>query len=442
MTADERSAVAQAVLAQTHADAAEVTVEAMRQALTRFTHETVNANLDQGDTTVRVRAIVDGRIGIAATNAFDDDALAAVAARAREIALLAPRESTPPTVAGAGAAHAPPGAFVDATAAATPEARARVVAAIFAHAGDELWSSGYALTAQRGLTLATTAGARLAFESTDAVVNVKMNGADSTGYAEIYSRDVGALDGDAVGREAARIARETRAPQAVETGDWTVVLAPAAFGELMRYLVLHFSAESYADGSSFFAGRLGAPVLGENVTIRDDFSHPLNAGMPFDFEGFPTARLTLVGNGVAREIVTDSTWAARLDRPNTGHALPAPNSFGPQSLHTVVEPGTKSFETLVAQTRRGLLVTRLWYVRNVDVRSVLLTGMTRDGTFLIENGRLVGGVRNMRFNQSMIAALADCEFAATQKRTGGYQYSLVTPAVKFNRFHFTSVSPY
>jgi PmbA protein len=442
MTPDERLAVAQTVIARSRADGTEVTVETSRLGLTRFTHETVNQNVDQTNTSVRVRAIVDGRIGIAATNALDPVALDAVAARAVEIALLAPRESIPPVLAGSSSAAAPAGAFFAATAAAGADDRARVAGAIFGHATEGLWSSGYAMTSNYGLTIATSSGARMSFEGTDAGANVKMNGPDSTGFAEIYSRDVGALDGSALGAQSARIARETRAPLAVDPGDWTVILAPAAAGELLRYLALHFSAEAYSDGSSFIAGKLGTSILGANVTLRDDYAHPLNPGMPFDFEGFPTQHLTLVAGGVASDLVTDSTWAQRLKRPNTGHALPSPNSSGPQSNYTVLEAGTKSLDTLVAETKRGLLITRLWYVRIVDQRTVLLTGMTRDGTFLIENGTFKGGVRNMRFNASLVTALNDCELGDTLSRTGSYHYSLVTPAIKFNYFHFASASPY
>jgi PmbA protein len=442
MTPDERLAVAQTVLARSRSDDTEVSVETHRQALTRFTHEAVNQNVDQTNTSIRVRSAVDGRVGIAATNAFDTDALNAVAERAYEIALLAPRESTPPTFAGPSADAAPAGAFVAATAAAPPAERARIAGAIFAHATDGLWSSGYAMSSSCGRTIVTSNGAAMAFDGTDAGANVKMNGADSTGFAETYSRDVTTLDGDALGREAARIARATRAPLAVDPGDWTVILAPAAIGELIRFLIAHFSAEAYADGSSFVTGKLGTPVSGDNVTIRDDFGHRLNPGMPFDFEGVPTQRVTLIANGVAADIVTDSSWAQRLNRPNTGHAVPAPNSDGPQSSYAVVEAGSKSLATLVAETKRGLLITRLWYVRIVDQRTALLTGMTRDGTLLIENGTIKGGVRNMRFNESIVAALRDCEFSDTQTRTGGYHYSLVTPAVKFKRFHFASISPY
>jgi predicted Zn-dependent protease len=366
-----------------------------------------------------------------------------VTARAAEIALLAPRESIPPVLAGGGnPVAAPAGAYVPVTAAAGPAERARVAGAVFAHATDGLWSSGYAMTSNQGLTVATSNGARRSFDGTDAGANVKMSGPDSTGFAESYSRDVGMLDGAALGMLSARIAHQTRAPLTVEPGNWTVILAPAAAGELLRYLTLHFSAEAYSDGSSFIAGKLGTPVLGSNVTLRDDYAHTLNPGMPFDFEGYPTQRVTLVAGGIANDIVTDSTWAQRLNRPNTGHALPAPNSEGPQSNYTVLEPGTKPLATLLAETGRGLLITRLWYVRIVDQRTALLTGMTRDGTFLIENGTLKGGVRNMRFNASIAGALNDCELSDTQTRTGSYHYSLVTPAIKVNRFHFASASPY
>jgi predicted Zn-dependent protease len=442
MTADERRSIANAALARSRADATEVSVESTRTALTRFTREAVNQNIDVADTTVRVRAVADGRVGIAAANAVDDASLDALVARAHEIALLAPRETIVPAFTTARAVAAPPGAYIAATAGAAPGVRAGIAGAIFGHATGGLWSSGFAMTAARGLTIVTSNGGDVSFDGSDAGVNVKMTASDSTGFAECYARDVTALDGDALGGEAARIARQSHAPVAVEPGEWRVILAPAAFGELLRYLTAHFSAESYDEGASFISGKLGAPVLGSNVTIIDDFAHPLNPGMPFDYEGFPTQSVTLVERGVAAGIVTDATWARRLGRPNTGHALVPPNSQGPQSNHTVVAAGTTPLETLIAQTERGLLVTRLWYVRNVDVRTALLTGMTRDGTFLIENGKIGPGVRNMRFNASIVDALRDCELADTLVRTGGYSYSLVCPAVKFNRFRFASASPY
>src|SRR5580704_19437091 len=161
--------------------------------------------------------------------------------------------------------------------------------------------------------------------------------------------------------------------------------------------------------------------------------------MPSDYEGQPTMRLPLIENGVVKNIVTDSYYAKRLGRPNTGHALPAPNAFGPYPRHLVLTAGTKSFEQLVAETKRGLLITRFWYIRTVDQKKAIVTGMTRDGTFLIENGKIAGGVRNMRFNQSILEALGHCEFASAQARTAGYSYSIVVPAAKIDGFRFTSL---
>ena len=160
--------------------------------------------------------------------------------------------------------------------------------------------------------------------------------------------------------------------------------------------------------------------------------------MPFDFEAQPTQRLTLIANGVAKNIVTDSYWAHKLNRPNTGHALPAPNAYGPQASHLVVSPGSKPVNELIAETKRGLLITRLWYVRTVDQKKAIVTGMTRDGTFLIEDGEVAGGVRNMRFNHSIIEALRNCEFGNALYRTGSYSYSVVVPAIKIEGFKFSS----
>ncbi|MDQ2873054.1 MAG: metallopeptidase TldD-related protein, partial [Candidatus Eremiobacteraeota bacterium] len=178
--------------------------------------------------------------------------------------------------------------------------------------------------------------------------------------------------------------------------------------------------------------------LGHNVTIRDDWQHPLSPSMPFDYEAAPTQRLALVENGVARAIVTDSYWAGKLHRANTGHALPAPNASGPQARNLVVEPGTKTVEQLIAETKRGLLISRFWYIRTVDQRQAIVTGMTRDGTFLIQNGKIAGGVRNMRFNQSIIESLRRCEFSNELRRTGGFDYSLIVPSAKIEGFSFSS----
>jgi len=246
----------------------------------------------------------------------------------------------------------------------------------------------------------------------------------------------------AVGRRATGKAAGGAHPVAVDPGSWTVILEPSAFGELFVYLADHFSAQTFDEGAAFCSDGLDRSYFAENVNVSDDYAHPLNPGMPFDFEGHPTMQVPLVEHGIVRNVVTDSYYAHKLQRTNTGHALPAPNSYGPQARNLVIGAGPKSNERLVAETKRGLLVTRFWYIRTVDQKKAVVTGMTRDGTFLIEDGKVTRGVRNLRFNQSILECLRHCEFSSEQKRTGSYHYALVTPAVKIENFRFTSTTEF
>jgi predicted Zn-dependent protease len=434
-----REALAQRVLGFSNADQTEAIVWRENSALTRFTRNMVHQNVAQADVSVRVRAIIGKRTGVATTNVLDDAALRDAVSRAIEMAKLAPEDPELPQLPSGGQTQVPQGAYVDQTAHATPQMRAQMCDVMFKTAEHNgYWCAGYVTTGATGVTIANSSGTLASFDGTDSGVNVKMNAEDSSGFAEGYDADVTRLDAQAIGSTSARKAKESKRPRSVDPGEWTVILEPAANGELFAYLADHFSAQSFDEGSSFLSEGLDKLYLGENVTISDDYAHPLNPGMPFDYEGHPTQRLTLVENGVAKSIVTDSYWASKLGRENTGHALPAPNAYGPQASHVVVSPGSKPVAELIAETARGLLVTRFWYIRTVDQKKAIVTGMTRDGTFLIENGEIAGGVRNMRFNQSIIEALRNCEFSNALHRTGGYSYSLVVPAAKINGFTFSS----
>ena len=182
------------------------------------------------------------------------------------------------------------------------------------------------------------------------------------------------------------------------------------------------------------SGKLGERVMGQNVTIRDDFEQPEHLGLPFDFEGAPRWPVTLIENGIARDVVYDSYYAAKLHHDNTGHGLPAPNPDGPMPLNIVVNPGVRSLDEMIAAVDRGVLVTRTWYIRLVDQKQTIITGMTRDGLFLIEKGAIECGLKNMRFNESIVAALGRCELASDLVRSESH----VLPAVRIEDFHFTS----
>jgi predicted Zn-dependent protease len=199
-----------------------------------------------------------------------------------------------------------------------------------------------------------------------------------------------------------------------------------------------FGALLVQEGRSFLAGKMGQRVMGENITLRADPYPPLHLGSPFDAEGMPTQSVAIIERGVARSPVYDRQTAAKEGRETTGHALPVPNTYGPIARHLVLEGGTESLDGLLAGVERGLLVTRVWYTNLVDPGTVTLTGMTRDGLFAVEHGRLTHAVRNFRFNQSVVELLNQVEALGTPELVNG----VVCPAVRARGFHMSSVTEF
>jgi PmbA protein len=425
------------VLAASKADETEALFSGTEAALTRYTHNEIHENVVEKDVSLSVRAIFGKRIGVASTNRLDRQGIADTIARAAAIARLAPEDQQFPGLPdGGGDTVALPGAYDESTAQASPGERADAIEkiALVMHK-HQLHAAGYFATRADVIAVANSKGTNRFFRATDASVNIKAIGEDSSGYAEGFARSMSGIDVDALAECAAKKAVDGRDPAPLEAGKYTVILEPPAFREFLGYLSwAGFGAQGLDEGSSFMAGRIGERVMGENVTIRDDFAHPLGAGLPFDFEGVRRQAVTLIDRGVARDVVYDSYYAAKMKHPNTGHALPAPNSDGPFPLNIVVTPGTRTQAELVRDVERGVLVSRTWYIRMVDQKKLLITGMTRDGLFLIERGRITRGLKNMRFNESIIEALSRCEMARDLERSE----SAVLPAVRIDDFNFTS----
>jgi predicted Zn-dependent protease len=186
---------------------------------------------------------------------------------------------------------------------------------------------------------------------------------------------------------------------------------------------------------------MGATLFGQNITIRDDVCHPLQSGAPFDGEGVPREKLDLVVDGAVREIAYSRQAAALAKAKPTGHGFPMPNEYGEAPANIVIEGGETPIEEMIASTDRGILVTRVWYIREVDPYEKIMTGMTRDGTFLIEDGRVVCGIRNFRFNQALPELLKSVESLSPAIRAAGEEaIDMVAPAMKAHGFNFTEVT--
>lgn len=424
-------------LAASKTDETEVLAFASESALTRYTHNYIHENMVERNWQLSVRAVIGKRIGVAGTNGLDADSVKLTVERAAEMARLAPEDPDFPGLpADNSACDEAPTPYDAATARLAPEARANAVGQIVdVMRNHGLYAAGYVSSRADAVAIANSKGVRRFFQGSDSAINIKAIGDTSSGYAEGYARRFADLSASTLAERAARKAVASKSPVAIDPGEYTVILEPPAFREFLIYLSwIGFGAQPFEQGSSFMSGKLGQPIAGKNVTMRDQFSHPLGAGIPFDFEGVPRRQVALVDAGVAHDVVYDSYYAAKLKHANTGHALPAPNTDGPMPLNIVVASGDKSEADLIRGVDRGVLVTRTWYIRLVDQKQTIITGMTRDGLFLIQRGEVAQGLKNMRFNESILGALNRCELSRDMVRSESH----VLPAAKIDGFRFSS----
>jgi len=288
-----------------------------------------------------------------------------------------------------------------------------------------------------------------------AEVSITMLAADSSGWQKANSPDVANLDPLALAEIAAKKALDSARPREIPAGKYTVILEPAAVLDIVGFMFWDFAGMAILDQRSFLSGRIGTKLFGENITIWDDVAHPLQSGSPFDGEGVQRQRVGLVENGVVKRVVYARATAERMKRSEycdkvgpieaTGHGFALPNEMGemPQNIVFAAAGDPQTVEQMIASTERGVLVTRLWYIREVEPFEKMLTGMTRDGTFLVENGRVQGGVRNFRLNESLIHMLSNVEAMSLPARSCGEEsFDMVVPAMKVKEFNFTEVTKF
>ncbi|MHB1016593.1 MAG: TldD/PmbA family protein [Coriobacteriia bacterium] len=422
------------------ADAAEAVVMAGRSALTRFAGNRIHQNVAETDAQLSIRAVLGGRTGVASTNKLDDESLARCAAAAVEAARHAPQDPEflglptpqPLSVPSRGPA------LLDAYGA---QERAEAARAIIGQSEARgLVAAGTVAVNEHTVAVANTRGVLAAMQSDDLRATVmSMGDGQASGWASYYGRDASGFLPLQLGSHAATLAERSVNAINLDPGTYTVVLAPEAVADIVDFLgYLGFGAKAFAEGSSFLVGAIGTRVMDPRITIYDDALSPGTVGIRFDFEGQPKRRTPLIEGGMAAGPVTDSYFAAKLGFENTGHALPAPNPYGPLPLNLEMNAGDTSVDDMIASIDRGVYVTRFHYVNVEDPMKVVLTGMTRDGTFLIEKGELARPIRNLRFTQSALEALSHVGAIGAQRQLCGSEGSAVlAPALLLERWNFT-----
>jgi PmbA protein len=435
--------LAERVLRLSDADETEVHIDFVADALTRFANNTIHQNVAEQTLNVSVRTVFDGRTARASTNKTDDESLRRAVAASATLARSQPKN--PDLLPMPGPQTYPKVIrYFPATASATPKDRAVAVARVTELAEqNKQTAAGIFSTGAAVMAMANSKGLFASYRQSRAEFSITIMEQDSSGWAKASAPDRDQIDPEQLAQRASEKAAASRHPKEVEPGRWTVILEPAAVLDLVGFLFYDFAGTAVLDQRSCFTNRIGKQVMGENVSIHDDVTHKLQSGPPFDGEGMPRQTVLLVERGVPRHVVYARATAKRMKTRPTGHGLPLPNQDGEAPFNLVFGGGNTSLETMVATTDRGILLTRLWYIREVDPYEKILTGMTRDGTFLVENGKISSGIRNFRFNQNILEMLSNVgQMSPAVRAAGEESFDMVVPAMKVRDFHFTEVTKF
>jgi PmbA protein len=448
------------------ADEVEVLFSGGRFALTRFANNMIHQNVAEENHVVSVRSVFGGRTARAFTNKFDEESLRQVVRSAESLAKVQHPDvdllPMPDARSADGAGGTPvltqvvPSRHFQQTADITPELRAEGVSKIVGVAQKhKLTTAGVFSSAESLEGIFNSRGLSRWHTQTSAEISITMLAADSSGWQKANSPDVANLNPLALAEVSEQKALDSARPREIPAGKYTVILEPAAVLDIVGFMFWDYSGMAILDQRSFLTGRIGAKLFGDNITIWDDVAHPLQTGSPFDGEGVQRQRVGLVENGIVKRVVYARATAERMKRSEhknkvgpieaTGHGFALPNEMGEMPLNIVFAPvgDPQTVEQMIASTEHGVLVTRLWYIREVEPFEKMLTGMTRDGTFLVENGRVQGGVRNFRFNESLIHMLSKVEAMSTPVRSCGEEsFDMVVPAMKVKEFNFTEVTKF
>jgi predicted Zn-dependent protease len=450
LSSEQAKAIADKVLGMAKADETRVAISNDWSGNTRFAGGEITTAGESNDTQITIVSTIGKRRASASTNVLEDASLRRTVDLAERLAKLSPED--PEIMPELGPQqYSPVRGFIDATANLGGEARATAAKRVIDRAGDigkaagNVFVAGYLEANAGARAIANNRGLFAYHRSTDANLSTTVRTPDGTGsgWASAGARNWGAIDPAALGARAAQKAVASRNPTAIEPGMYTVVLEPQAVADLIPLLGGAFNARSADEGRSPFSKRGGGTKLGEKIADErvTIYSDPTDADLlnsPFDGEGLPIQRRVWIDKGILKNLTYSRYWAQKQNVQPTGGGGGGGGGFGggfPGGLK--MAGGTKSLDELIAGTQRGILVTHFFYIRSLDQRTVMLTGLTRDGTFLIENGKITKSLKNFRWNESPLFMLNKIEEIGRAEPTAAGQ---VMPSIRAKDFNFTSLS--
>ena len=460
LTREKAADIFDQIKKHTTADEVEAVIYGGKFALTRFANNTIHQNMAEENYSVSVRTAFGGRTARATTNKFDGDSLKRVVQASESLAKVQHPDpdllSMPDAGEGARASQSRPSRHFAQTARLTPELRADGVEKIVGVATrHKLTTAGIFSSSESVEGIFNSRGLNDWHAQTSSEISITMLAADSSGWQKANSPDVRQLDPAVLAEISARKAIESANPREIPAGKYTVILEPAAVLDMSGFMFWDFGGLSILDQRSFLNQRVGTQIFGTNINIWDDVAHPLQSGAPFDGEGVARERVLLVENGIVKRLVYARATAEKMKKSEfkdkvgpvaaTGHGFSLPNEMGEAPMNIVfgTPPDPTTIEQMIASTERGVLVTRLWYIREVDPYEKILTGMTRDGTFYVEDGKVRHGILNFRFNESLIHMFSNVEAMGTPVRASGEEsFDMVAPPMKVKDFNFTEVTKF
>jgi PmbA protein len=460
LTQNQAAEIFNRIKRRSTADEVELLCYGGKSALTRFANNIIHQNVAEENYLVSVRTVFGGRTARATTNKLDDESLKRVVQASESLAKVQHPDPDllpmPDASERARATRAFPSRYFAETAALTPELRAEGVKKIVSVADrHKLTTAGIFSSAEWVEGIFNSRGLSNWHTHTSSEISITMLAGDSSGWQKANYPDVSQQDPATLAETAARKTIESAAPREIPPGKYTVILEPPAVLDMVGFMFFDFGGLSILDQRSFLNNRVGSQIFGPNINVWDDAAHLLQAGSPFDGEGIPRQRVQLIENGVVKRLVYARATAEKVKHSEfankvgpveaTGHGFSLPNEMGEAPMNIVfgAPADPKTVDQMIASTERGVLVTRLWYIREVDPYEKILTGMTRDGTFYVEDGKVRHGILNFRFNESLLHMLSNVEAMGSPVRASGEEaFDMVVPPMKVKDFNFTEVTKF